>query len=294
MDKATARLIRDYGLWWKVSGRAATTVEGYERHLVRYITAGYVLPPVLSEAREYLGACRDAGRSTQWLHIASRSLKSVAGWWAEEEDEVNALSKLKYPKLDEPAPGIIASDDDLDRLLAVLKRDRTFRGLRDHAIVLLLADSGARRSEIARIRVEDVDHDGAVILLPRTKSSKARRIPISNRAGTALRRYERLRSAHPGVALPALFLNWRYRSALHSDSITAMFESRCAEAGVSISAHQLRRRFASVWGVSGGSDDALCSIAGWSDTRMVARYRKADREKIATLQFDTIINGRAG
>jgi site-specific recombinase XerD len=87
-----------------------------------------------------------------------RSLRRFYAW-LEEEGEIRAdpMAKLRPPAVPEqPVP--VLSDDELQRLLATCA-GRDFEARRDRAILMLLVDSGARRAELAGLRLVDVDFD---------------------------------------------------------------------------------------------------------------------------------------
>jgi site-specific recombinase XerD len=87
-----------------------------------------------------------------------RSLRQLFKWLA-EEDEVDRspMDGMRGPKVPEqPVP--ILGTDELLRLLKVCE-GRGFDQRRDSALLLCFIDTGARLSEIAYLRVDDVDLD---------------------------------------------------------------------------------------------------------------------------------------
>jgi integrase/recombinase XerD len=284
-------LIRQYEVWWKASGRSDLTIYTSARLLRNYERDVEPMPPTLASARAFVGQLRDDGMHSQTLLMRVRALKSFSKWYAEEFDEDDTLAKLRFPKVDVSPPGKVASDDDVDALLRPMKGRRDFRSRRDTALITLFRDSGIRRGEMARIRVQDVDMEQGLIILPRTKAYKARVIPLSRAARLAMSRYLLARQSHRSARLPALWLRTTRPCGLRADSITAVLDSRARDAGVNVTTHQFRRRFAAEWSRGGGSDDSLMAIAGWSSPVMPARYRQAVRQELALSAFDRIING---
>jgi site-specific recombinase XerD len=85
--------------------------------------------------------------------------------WLEEEDEIdqNPMARVKPPIVPEqPVP--IVPEDGLRRLLAACA-GKTFEARRDTAIMMFLLDTGARRAELAGLRVADLDLDLDVALV---------------------------------------------------------------------------------------------------------------------------------
>lgn len=73
--------------------------------------------------------------------------------WALEEGLVadSPMARMRPPKIPEEAPAVLRGDE-LRRLLAVVDADRRFAGPRDAALLRVLIDTGARRSDVANLR----------------------------------------------------------------------------------------------------------------------------------------------
>jgi integrase len=70
------------------------------------------------------------------------------------------MTKLRPPAVpQQPVP--VLSHEELQRTVATCA-GRDFEARRDRAIILLLVDSGARRAELAGLRLVDVDFDTGV------------------------------------------------------------------------------------------------------------------------------------
>src|ERR671931_336317 len=91
-----------------------------------------------------------------------KALRSLYRWLAEEgEISDNAVARMRSPHVPEqPVP--IVPADALRRLLAACA-GKDFVSRRDMAIIMLLLDSGARRSELLGLRVTDVNFEYDVI-----------------------------------------------------------------------------------------------------------------------------------
>ncbi|MBV9170061.1 MAG: tyrosine-type recombinase/integrase [Chloroflexi bacterium] len=73
--------------------------------------------------------------------------------------------------------------------------ERAFMAIRDTAILLMLFDTGVRRSELAYLKVGDVDLDNNLVDVI-GKGNRPRRMPIGHRVAQALDRYLRVRAQH--------------------------------------------------------------------------------------------------
>ncbi len=129
------------------------------------------------------------------------------------------------------------SDVELERLLRHPDR-RTVIGVRDRAILELLARAGLSRAELARLTVADIQERGrqpdarrrTVIAPGRTKQTRlevviraskrgrTRTVPLHAEAHDALARWY---ASRPGSASDALFVSLRQRRSAQSEAISA-------------------------------------------------------------------------
>ncbi|CAJ0782408.1 tyrosine-type recombinase/integrase [Ralstonia chuxiongensis] len=120
--------------------------------------------------------------------------------------------------------------EDVHRLIAETLDDSP-AGIRDHAILLLLALYGLRRGEVAMLRLDDLDWHSEMIWVRRTKQRRAQRYPLLPVVGNAILRY--LQDVRPRCACRALFLALSAPTrALSAASITAIVHNRMASLGI--------------------------------------------------------------
>jgi site-specific recombinase XerD len=196
-----------------------------------------------------------------WLQASGNSKQSVATWlrgvralmsWAELRGFIGLspfrMWKLKQPRL--PAQrGFGAAD--VRRMIDLIGR-QTSNSLRDTAIILLLFDTGVRRSEVCRLRLGDVI-DGeqmATSVTVHGKGDKYRRIEIHPQTQRAI--FEYLGSERPqDVRSEALFLGRgaqgrRGYHPLTPDGVTQLVERIARRAGIEgsrLGPHSLRHGF---------------------------------------------------
>lgn len=84
---------------------------------------------------------------------------------------------------------------------------RTPKGLRDKAVLLLLADLGLRNEEVRSLRIRDVAWRAGEIRLPEAKTRRERVMPLTQEAGAALAEY--LLRGRPPLDVPQVFLRHR-------------------------------------------------------------------------------------
>jgi len=93
--------------------------------------------------------------------------------------------------------------DDVRRVIATTSGD-TERDIRDRAILLLLAIYGFRRGEVASLRLEQIDQDGARLHIWRLKRRQHQIYPLVPSVGQALRRY--INDVRPNVTHAEVFI----------------------------------------------------------------------------------------
>jgi integrase/recombinase XerD len=128
----------------------------------------------------------------------------------------------------EGAPSIL-EQDQIAAVLQVAGKDRTPMGLRDHAILQLLATYGLRSSEIRNLRIEDIDWRAEAIRIKHTKTRACSFLPLMAPAGAAVIAY--LRSGRPETDAREVFI--RMRAPYHKlGTLGSVVRRRLREAGV--------------------------------------------------------------
>ena len=127
----------------------------------------------------------------------------------------------------------------------------TVAGMRDFAILTLLARLGLRAGEVAALTLEDIDwHHGEMVV--RGKGGRRERLPLPADVGEAVVTHLRHR---PGFACRALFLKVRAPvSGLGSDGVQDVVRGACLRAGLPpAGAHRLRHHAATAMLACGAS-----------------------------------------
>ncbi len=208
-------------------------------------------------------------RSASTAATYYKVLKLLYAWLAEEEEiPTNPMARMKPPIVpDKPVP--IVPEDGLKRLFKACAGN-TFEARRDTALLMLLLDTGARREEMAGLKLSDVDLDLDVLLVL-GKGRRERTLPFGRTAGEALDRYLRARARHKDANLPWLWLGKKGR--LTEWGLVMMLRRRGAQAGMpGLHPHQFRHTFAHQWLAQGGGETDLMRIAGWKSRAMLQRY----------------------
>jgi integrase/recombinase XerD len=205
-----------------------------------------------------------------WLHVTGATpvslagaVPSVAGW---------RLSAL--PKGLEPG--------QLRRLLAACDR-RTVAGLRDYAIMLLLARLGLRAGEVAHLGLGDIDwRHGEVAIVG--KGNRAERLPLPADVGAAIAAY--LRRGRPGTAEGrSVFVRVHApHRALTTGGVTMVVFDAAQRAGLpKMHAHRLRHTAATAMLRAGSPLSEVGQVLRHRSPLTTAIYAKVDRDALAVL-----------
>ena len=157
----------------------------------------------------------------------------------------------------------------------------TPHGVRDRAILLLLARLGLRAADIVTMQLPDLDWDAATVRV-RGKQRKEVRLPLPQDAGEALLAY--LVSARPSADTDRVFLcvNAPIRPFATSASIADIVRLALKRAGItnppSKGAHLLRHSAATAMLRAGASLDAIATVLRHTSVDTTASYAKVDVE----------------
>jgi len=100
----------------------------------------------------------------------------------------NPASDLEMPRREKRLPKHVLSIAEVERVLALPKQNEVL-GLRDRAILEVLYATGLRRSEVAALRIDDIDSDRRTVMVRQGKGKKDRVVPLGERALSWVRRY---------------------------------------------------------------------------------------------------------
>lgn len=148
-------------------------------------------------------------------------------------------------------------------------------GMRDFAILLLVARLGLRSIEVARLEVGDVDWRVGEIVV-RGKARRRDRLPLPFEVGEALAAY--LCEARPPTAIRHVFLACKApRRAIRADLVSDVTRRACERAGVPrVGAHRLRHALATELVRRGATLVEVSQILRHRDLATTAIYAKVD------------------
>lgn len=232
------------------------------------------------------------------VHHYGVAVKSFFNW-AEAEEYIErspgSRMKLSPPQYKEVEP---YSDEEVQAFLRVCREDARFRyrylGIRNTAIISLLVDTGLRLSELADIRLPDLDPKLRQVRVM-GKGSKFRVVPINGEAKKALKHYLEIRPQN-GEAL------WKTSDGqeLTARGIQMVIIHLKRRAGVTSGGciHRFRHYFATHCLENGMDMNTLRLLLGHTTLSMVLKYTKYVDVQRALDQYhhfsplDSLKNGR--
>lgn len=124
------------------------------------------------------------------------------------------------------------SSQQVDDVVRACCADRSPKGLRDHAMVLLLAHYGLRAGEVARLRLEDIDWRSDRLHVRHSKTGSQSQLPLLPVVGAAMLAY--LRDGRPATSAREVFIRARapYRGFVNGSSLYSPIRRRVDSAGV--------------------------------------------------------------
>lgn len=162
----------------------------------------------------------------------------------------------------------------------------TAMGLRDRAILMLLARLGLRAGDIVELAIADIDWNDATVRVC-GKSRREVRLPLPQDAGDAILSY--LERGRPKVTSPQLFLCMTapYRSLGRSSTVSAIVKAAVVRAQIvdppSSGTNLMRHSAATALLRAGASLDAVSTVLRHRSPDTTMHYAKVDVVRLRAL-----------
>ena len=161
-----------------------------------------VTKPVIERYQKTLFYARKEDGSPLTLSTQAARLSYLKQYfkWLLRENHLlgNPASGIELPKVEKRLPKHILTDAEAEAIL--MQPDLTMPlGIRDRALLETLYSTGVRRSELGRLRLQDLDLERGTVIVRQGKGRKDRLIPIGARALAWLDRY--VREVRPGYVV---------------------------------------------------------------------------------------------
>ncbi len=244
MDSLSA--VRDYTYFLRMERKnSPNTVSAYAGDVADFLSfyGGSLRDANSADIEEYIGSRAGMLSKRSQARVLS-SLSSFFSWLILEGERTdNPCDKVDRPKLGRYLPEVLS----VEEVSAIIEGvdTRSWKGLRDRAILEILYGCGLRVSEVCSLLISHVYlEEGFVRVVG--KGDKERLVPMGGMAADSFRAYLELR---PEAASPALedlaFLN-RFGKGLSRISVFNMVKRQALLSGVrkEISPHTFRHSFA--------------------------------------------------
>jgi len=130
----------------------------------------------------------------------------------------------------EGIPSILTAEQ-IAAVLDVAGQDNSPLGLRDHAILQLLANYGLRSGEVGQLQIDDINWHADTLRVQRSKTSVLAVLPLMETVGEAILRY--LRDGRPQADARTIFLRSRAPyQAMQAGGLYAVVTRRLGAAGI--------------------------------------------------------------
>ncbi len=260
--ECTDRNLRQFARWLAAEGRA-TALSGLG----------------LEDARAFIVYQRERENlvrpgthiSPEFVQQYARGLKSWATFLeAEGFTQANIFARLGRPRIPVREPEVL-TQDEIARVVSVYN-PKTATGLRNTLLILTLADSGLRLSELCNAKVDDVDLERGTLKVM-GKGQRERTVHLGTTVQKLLVRYLRYLRPEPTSAHVRTLLLTTDGRPFASNAAKCVLRRAAEMSGVRrLHAHLLRHTFATHYLLNGGDLLTLQRLLGHSTLEMVRRY----------------------
>jgi integrase/recombinase XerD len=255
----------------------ATFLAARGAHLFNQVTRRHIIDFLTDQRRQEMAVATIARRLV--------AVKVLFGYLQREGLlDRNVTEAMTSPKLWRTLPEILAPTD-VGRLVDAASGDRA-QAVRDHAILELFYACGLRVSEVASLRVTDVQFDGGFVRCT-GKGDKQRVVPLGQAAAGSIRRYlaqvrPRWAQKHPGVE--QLFLSQQGKGFTRQGLYKLIVHyAREAGLGGRVTPHTLRHCFASHLLANGAQLRAIQEMLGHASIATTQIYTHVDQDRLVAV-----------
>ena len=263
------------------------TVQTYEEALLEfesYISfrdSGLSLASVDTDViRDWMESLMDKGNSASTIDKKLSALRSFYRFSLKrklvEHDPAHCVTG---PKKAKPLPQFLR-EGEMDRLLDDFEWDDKFNNVRARTILLLLYETGLRRSELTGLDDKDVDFT-TMQLKVTGKRNKQRIVPFGEELAVGLRHYQTVRDAEFGEGCGALFLNDKGNRMTGSQVYQIVHKYLSAVTSLKKrSPHVLRHTFATAMLNNGAGLESIKDLLGHESVSTTEIYTHTTFEQL--------------
>ena len=170
--------------------------------------------------------------------------------------------------------------EDIEALIAICDT-ATSIGLRDRAVLLLLARLALRPGEVAALRLDDIDWQQALVAVS-GKSRRSAALPLPQETGDTLKDY--ILRARPRTACPTVFPRFRApHGCLSASAVSAIVRRAMKQAGIDgeglPAAYVFRHSRATHLLRGGAAPEAVGALLRHQSLKTTALYARVDAHR---------------
>ncbi len=271
-------------------GLADNTLLAYRRDLDKYtknlIARGIKTPQQVEreQVTDFIYQEKEAGLSISSICRSLAAIKMFHRFLVREHlAPLDPTNLVETPKMWKRIPDVL-SQAEVDTIINITKGKKP-QQIRDHAIVELFYASGMRVSELAGLKIENVNFEvGYVRCLG--KGRKERVIPIGQRSRDAIKKYcESVRPKFLKARVSSdLFLS-RLGGKITRQGIWQLVKKYAKKANINkvIKPHTLRHTFATHLLQHGADLRSVQEMLGHADISTTQIYTHVDRDRLKTV-----------
>lgn len=214
--------------------------------------------------RRFLVSLQAKNLAAYTQHAYYRAIRAWLNFCITEELlTASPLAKVKAPKL----PKLILPALTVEQAKQLIKACKSDR---EHAILLLLLDTGVRAAELCNLDGGDINTKNGAVMVRQGKGQKDRQVYLGAKARKQLLRYY-IERGKPGEKHP-VWLSEKTGQRLTRSGLAQMLRKLSQRAGVKVTAHMCRRTFA-LWSLRSGMNIyVLQRLMGHEDIAILRRY----------------------
>ena len=215
-----------------------------KKHLAGRDLSAFSAKHVLAMTRDLLAACRSDGARSATTGCMRSFLRYLPWAGLNAQDLSSFVPKTPCWRQAHLPPHLVW--EDVRRAIDAIETT-TPTGVRDRAMMLLLATTGLRSRELRQVELGDIQWRTGELLLRHTKGHRDRVVPLLDETGAALAQY--VLHARPLTSERRVFLSHvtPVRAFAHSGTVSRIIRIRLQRAGIPIQrggAHLLRHSLA--------------------------------------------------
>ncbi len=288
--------------WTLVKGYSSETARRKDSAIRRFIVwcderslndPKEITKPMLERYQSHLFYYRkDDGETLAYStqHVFMSSVKVFFKWLTQENHiPSNPASEVQAIKRPKRLPQEVLSVDEVNAVLNAIDTE-TPEGIRDRAMIELLYSTGIRRSELCRIKNQDIDVKRQSLMVREGKGGKDRYLPVGERAVAWLTKYKD--DVRPLLVMPeddsSLFLT-DYGEAYNGANAGRLVKHYLTLAGIERegSCHLFRHAMATHMLDNGADLRFIQLMLGHSDINSTTIYTQLSIEKMRKVHAAT-------